>query len=1059
MKNFLSSKLALHSFFGQLAAHLPKLTPRLTNTTSSRTPLRTNTTLMNTTFSGVILSLLLTVPLFSQTSISGVINQYSKVSAINACEGQLTLASPSGFAVGDRVILIQMKGAAINESNGSSFGDINDIGSAGLYEKNEILSISGSTVSLKYNLANTYDINGFVQLVTMPVYEKAVITDTLKAATWNGQSGGIIALTVSKKLTLEAPIDVSAKGFKGGAVNVVNSDCNFLTNADDYYYNMSNWKGAPKGEGIAAFIAGKEQGRGPQANGGGGGNDHNAGGGGGANASNGGSGGKQDASGFGCDGHNPGKEGKPVPTDANRIFFGGGGGAGHVDDNGAGSRGGNGGGIIIIVTDSLESIGQGIFANGETPNQALGDGAGGGGAGGTIVLKANKVTGNLKIEAKGGNGGKVSNPSNRCFGAGGAGSGGRFLTDAIVGNVSLDGGKAGVNTNPSNECGDPSNGAEDGNGGVQASFSNIPATTNQMFTTSIISQPASTQGCEGVQVSFEFVVQGFNLDYQWQVNDGTGWENIGAGNGYSGFMTSVLTIFDPEASMDSYTFRCLVTGDCTNDILSLTSTLTIIAGTAPAFSYDAMGTGNYQFNSNAPYATSYHWEFGDGETSDEPNPQHSYTDFGNYQVTLTVTSPCGTQTVTQMVVVATAPSAGFTPAVTSGCVPLAVQFINTSSANAESYQWYFPGGIPSESTAQHPTVTYSSPGVYDAMLIVSNVLGIDTLTSQQIITVDDVPSVDFDANVNNLTVSFVNFSLNATGGFLWDFGDGTTDTSPNPEHVFPGNGIFNVTLTAFNSCGQQSYSQAVPTGSFPHAKFSAIFDGGCEPLTVYFENESTGGNISGYTWTFPGGVPATSNEMNPVVAYPNAGVYDVFLTVANSFGDHTSIEPGFVEVKPTPITDFEYEMDGKTVYFINNSIDGNYYYWDFGDGTTSDEANPVHTYAQNAIYNVSLSVSNGFCGSALSYEIIIDVTGLQEELLEAVAIFPNPAHATLNIELGRNATGLVNGQLWDMSGRSWQQFEFTGNKTAIEISDLPKGIYFVELKSGARSERWKVVKF
>jgi PKD repeat protein len=1060
MKKKLSHKLASKGFFGQLAALLPRLTPRITNTTSSRTPLKTDTKMLNTTICGLIFSLFFAFPLLSQTPIAGQINHYAKVTEINACEGKLVLANATaGFSAGDPVLLIQMKGATINESNGSSFGNIQDIGSAGFYERNEILSITGPFISLKYNLVNTYDVNGLVQLVTMPAYEKAVVTDTLKAAPWNGQSGGIIALSVSKKLTLQAPIDASAKGFRGGSVNVANSDCNFLTNADDYYYNMTNWRGAPKGEGIAAFISGKEQGRGPQANGGGGGNDHNAGGGGGANTANGGTGGKQSASGFGCDGNNPGKEGKPVPNEPNRLFFGGGGGAGHVDDNGAGSRGGNGGGIVIIITDSLEANGHGIFANGETPGLANGDGAGGGGAGGTIVLKANNIAGFIFLEAKGGNGGRVSNPSNRCFGAGGAGSGGRFLTNTNLNSVNLEGGKAGINTNPSNECGSPSNGAEDGNAGLQDDFSNIPASNSQMFTTSILSQPASVQGCEGAQVSFEFVVQGFHLDYQWQVNAGSGWEDIEAGNGYSGFSTSVLTIFNPQPSMDNYKFRCLVTGECTADILSLTSTLTLVPSTPPSFSYDLLSAGSYQFNSNAPYATAYVWDFGDGETSTEPNPQHSFTTFGDYQVTLTVTGPCGAQTVTQAILVATAPTAGFMPDVTSGCVPMPVQFINTSSANAESYQWYFPGGTPSESTAQHPVVTYSATGQYGAILVVSNALGVDTIAMQQLITVNDVPEVDFDANVNGLTVSFVNFSLNAAGGYLWDFGDGTTGTAPNPDHVYPGDGVYNVTLTAFNACGEQSFSQSVPTGLFPQAKFSASFDGGCEPMTVYFSNQSTGGNISGYSWSFPGGIPATSNEANPVVSYPSAGVYDVFLTVANPIGDHTSIEPGFVVVKPTPVSNFEVDIDGKTVYFTNNSVDGDYYYWDFGDGNTSTEVNPVHTYALDNIYSVTLSSSNNFCGSAIAQEIIINVTGVQEELLDEVAIFPNPAQAALHVELAGNSLGTVSGELWDPNGRAWRQFEFVGNKTALDIADLPAGVYFLSLKSGTRSERWKVLKF
>ncbi|MCB0520828.1 MAG: PKD domain-containing protein [Lewinellaceae bacterium] len=1014
---------------------------------------------MNTTFCGVLFSFFLSFPLFAQTSISGIINSYAKVSAINSCDGKLTVSSTTGFSVGDKVLILQMKGATINESNGSSFGNIETMGSAGFYEKNEILSIAGNVVSLKFQMANVYDPTGAVQLVSMPAYQNAVITDTLKAAPWNGEKGGVIALSVEGKLTMNAPINASKSGFRGGLVNVVTSDCNFLTNADDYYYSMTNWKGAPKGEGIAEFIPGKEQGRGAQANGGGGGNDHNSGGGGGANLANGGAGGNQDTGGFGCDGDNPGKAGKGIQQPNGRIFFGGGGGAGHVDDNGAGSNGGNGGGIVIILADSLAANGQGILANGETPKVAGGDGAGGGGGGGSIILKVNQVIGNLLVEAKGGNGGNVINPSNRCFGAGGAGGGGRLLTNATLANVNLNGGTAGQNTTPSSQCSSLSNGAQDGASGAQSTFSSIPSTSNINFSTTVISQPTALQGCEGVQATFEFVVQGVGLAYQWQVDNGTGWQNIQPGGAYSGSLTSALTIFSPQASMDNYKFRCIVTGACTSDILSQAATLSIVEQDAPTFDYSTGGNGVYQFNSTAPFASSYLWQFGDGTTSTEPNPQHAYSTFGNLTVSLTVGGPCGSQTISQTIIVATLPQASFTSDFTQGCAPLPVQFMNTSLANADSYQWFFPGGSPSEATDQHPVVTYPSSGSYEVILIASNAIGKDTLKMQDFIVVDDVPTADFEITVNDLAVSFINLSSNAPGGFLWDFGDGTTSEEEHPEHVYPGEGFFVVTLTATNDCGETTFSKTVPTGSFPLANFSASFDGGCAPLTVQFHNESTGGNLSGYIWSFPGGIPSSSNELNPVVTYSLPGTYDVFLTVQNPFGEHTSSEQGFVVVKPSPVADFTHEMEGKTIQFYNTSINGTSYQWDFGDGSYSTEANPVHTFVLDGIFDVSLTVSNGYCGSAISHELFINVSGVQEEILNGVNIFPNPVHNQLTISLNGTAPSRVECILRDMNGRTWQQFEFSGSTTVLEMENLPSGIYFVELKSGLRSERWKLVKF
>ncbi|MGZ3932656.1 MAG: hypothetical protein ACXVP0_15420, partial [Bacteroidia bacterium] len=113
---------------------------------------------------------------FSQ-SISGIINSYASVSSISSTT--LGLSTVAGFAVGDKVLLIQMQGAGINTSNSASFGNITSVGSAGLYEFNYIGAINGSSVTLTCPVINTYNTGGGVQLVKVPVYTSATITNTL----------------------------------------------------------------------------------------------------------------------------------------------------------------------------------------------------------------------------------------------------------------------------------------------------------------------------------------------------------------------------------------------------------------------------------------------------------------------------------------------------------------------------------------------------------------------------------------------------------------------------------------------------------------------------------------------------------------------------------------------------------------------------------------------------------------------------------------------------------------------------------------------------------------
>ena len=271
------------------------------------------------------------------TNISGVINDYTAVSSVTG--STITVQSSSKFAIGDKVLLIQMQGALINESNTSSFGDITDIRNAGNYEFTEICQILSPTrIQLKH-IQRQYNSNGNIQLVRIPVYENAVITDTLRAQPWNGSTGGVLSFECRVTLTMDAPIDVKGLGFRGGQTTTSDYECVWFFNNRSYHYDISGGEGARKGEGIASFIAGKTAGRGAQANGGGGGNDHNSGGGGGANCAEGGLGGNRiRASAFTCNSVAPGIGGKPnlYNNSANKVFLGGGGGAGHEDNAGEG---------------------------------------------------------------------------------------------------------------------------------------------------------------------------------------------------------------------------------------------------------------------------------------------------------------------------------------------------------------------------------------------------------------------------------------------------------------------------------------------------------------------------------------------------------------------------------------------------------------------------------------------------------------------------------------------------------------------------------------------------
>ena len=389
------------------------------------------------TFHLLLLSVFSCVSYFSQaqtTSISGIVNSYYKVMEVVPPKACVIVNDASGLANNDKVMLVQMKGASINTSNTVSFGDTTSLNEAGNYEIATVCNVMDDSVFFVYVLLNQYDVAGKVQLVKIPQYVSANITDTLKPAPWNNTTGtgGVVAIIAEEDIILNAPIYADSSGFRGGAYVLSGNNCNNFFPTTDYYYDANfglpaTQDGAFKGEGVADVAASQSGGRGAPANGGGGGNNHNNAGGGGANLAAGGNGGGNSSS-VGCRVNIQGLGGKRLSNHGGtKIFFGGGGGAGHSNFNFPNPKGGgNGGGIVFLQANNLVGNSRKIAANGRVGGASLGDGASGGGAGGTIIMDINNYTGAVTIEANGGQGGTSNDGGNvgRCYGGGGGGGGG-----------------------------------------------------------------------------------------------------------------------------------------------------------------------------------------------------------------------------------------------------------------------------------------------------------------------------------------------------------------------------------------------------------------------------------------------------------------------------------------------------------------------------------------------------------------------------------------------------------------------------------------------------------
>lgn len=745
--------------------------------------------------------------------LAGIINHYAAVNAIDTCTGRLTVSDTSGFRTGNIILLMQMQGAQINASNDAQFGQIQNINSAGRFEKCRIKAVETGAILLENRLRYRYDPAAKVQVISYPVFPSAIVSDTLRPQAWNGQTGGVLAFEVQGLLVVDAPVDASGAGFRGGQGFIAaTNNCNFLFPENDYYYGLGTWRGAWKGEGIAAYISGREFGRGPQANGGGGGNDHNAGGGGGANISDGGAGGNNDEpNNLGCDGYFPGRGGTSSLFTQGRLFMGGGGGAGH-SNNDLRSRGGTGGGIIIMNTGNIiAGASSTIRANGLAADITSGDGGGGGGAGGSIWLLAGPLNAGIQIEANGGNGGSPDESNtNRCHGPGGGGSGGRILTNQQTFTTSVSGGQPGIVLNSSNACNGSSVAAQAGEAGFVQGIE--PIVQGNITTSSplIVQEPVGDTLCSGEAAYLKVRTNPGPWTYQWEVFFNGNWQALSNNQPWSGVKTDSLQLNPVSALYDGLPIRCVIRNPGCFSVVSDTTQFSVRPPLGSDVSIQQNGN-NVSLDASNTNASWVLWDFGDGTFASGLQTTHTYLSDGEYEIQYTYTNGCDTLGGIFNVSIGTLPIAAFNaPDTVSACVLATVSFQSQASANTQSLSWFFPGGSPENSSVQAPTVTYSNSGIYPVILVAQNAQGSDTVMQNIQINILPLPQAAYTYTpLPGGVLQFQNQSLNGNL-YIWDFGDGTAPVSGlNAQHQYTQSGTYVVTLSANNACGAAIFQQNI----------------------------------------------------------------------------------------------------------------------------------------------------------------------------------------------------------------------------------------------------------
>ncbi len=211
------------------------------------------------------------------------------------------------------------------------------------------------------------------------------------------------------------------------------------------------------------------------------------------------------------------------------------------------------------------------------------------------------------------------------------------------------------------------------------------------------------------------------------------------------------------------------------------------------------------------------------------------------------------------------------------------------------------------------------------------------------------PIAGFSTVTNELTATFTNSSENVRS-YSWNFGDGNTSTEESPSHDYEDAGIYTVVLTATGANGKIVEADEDIT-IIENLKADYTFEK--EYLMVTFTNASE--NAVSYSWDFGDG--NTSTEKSPIHTYEAPGTYTVTLSATAQGGTIVEISQE-ITVEGPPMADYTFDDEGLTVNFTNISENVVTYSWDFGDGNTSTEENPSHTYAGEGTYTVVLTATS-----------------------------------------------------------------------------------------------------
>lgn len=368
------------------------------------------------------------------------------------------------------------------------------------------------------------------------------------------------------------------------------------------------------------------------------------------------------------------------------------------------------------------------------------------------------------------------------------------------------------------------------------------------------------------------------------------------------------------------------------------------------------------------------WNFGNGQTSSQAQPCHTYSIADTYEVSVTITFGVCQVSASDFFTIEEPPNAAFAlNYATPSCGPLPVMINNQSTGDNLVYEWSYEGQTSNDPNLSQ--VTINSPTT--VALTISN--GCGSSTYSEFVDIEPTPVAGFGVNAyvcsgEPLEIFDVAILYN---DILWDFGNGQTSTTQGTQTQTYFTGLENdtvyITQIVTNDCGPDTLTLpviVVPTDAAANVTTTAapLFQV-CQYEEVCFQSFSQPSGIP-LTWDFGDGQTAIALDVCHVWDTP--GVYEVIARLVSCGFDSTVI---VVTVLPAPLAGFTappIACPNNVVSFTNTSTGGTGSMWDFDDGSSSIQTSPTHTFSNPGMYEVCLEIdsANG-CTASQCQDIVI----------------------------------------------------------------------------------------